>query len=121
MDENDENMEEQLEWDGDNGIVNMVGMYIRHPDKEFCDYYQSLLMAMYEEDSVGEKHVNKEQQDKDMDKNEVTPLRGQLRKRAHEKMAKAALTMKKCVLEKVGDGKVCEVGEVVHVPLKDMD
>ena len=30
--------------------------------------------------------------------------------------------MKKHVLKRVGeDGKVCEVGEVVHVPLKDLD
>ena len=39
MDENDDNMEEQLEWDGDNGIANMVGMYIKHADKAFCDYF----------------------------------------------------------------------------------
>ena len=29
--------------------------------------------------------------------------------------------MKKRVLERVGEDKVCEVGEVVHVPLKDVD
>ncbi len=46
-DENDENVEEQLEWDGDNGIANMVGMYIKHPNKDFCEYYQSLLAAVH--------------------------------------------------------------------------
>ena len=44
-----------------------------------------------------------------------------MRKRAHEKMLKAAASMRKVVIKRVGDDKVCEVGEVVHVPLKDMD
>ena len=35
-------MEDQLEWDSDNGIANMVGMYIKHADKAFCDYFKSL-------------------------------------------------------------------------------
>jgi len=41
MDENDDHME-QLEWDGDNGIENMLGMYIKHPDASFCEYVKSL-------------------------------------------------------------------------------
>ena len=32
-----------------------------------------------------------------------------------------AASMKKCVLEKVGEDKVCKVGEIVHVQLKDVD
>ena len=51
----------------------------------------------------------------------VTPRRGEMRKRAHEQMSKAAESMKKAVINRVGNDKVCEVGEVVHVPLKDMD
>ena len=50
-----------------------------------------------------------------------TPRRGEMRKRAHEQMSKAAASMKKAVIKRVGNEKVCEVGEVVHVPLKDMD
>ena len=41
MDENDDEME-QMEWDGDNGIGNMVGMYIKHADKAFCDYFETM-------------------------------------------------------------------------------
>ncbi len=41
MDENDNEME-QMEWDGDNGIGNMVGMYIKHADKAFCDYFETM-------------------------------------------------------------------------------
>ena len=107
MDENDENMEEQLEWDGDNGIVNMVGMYIKHPDQSFCDYFQSLQPV---KESTQPDHNDK-----------VTPRRSDMRKRAHEQMSKAAVSMKKTVMKRVGEDKVCEVGEVVHVPLKDMD
>ena len=51
----------------------------------------------------------------------MTPRRGEMRKRAHEQMSKAAASMKKAVIKRVGNEKVCEVGEVVHVPLKDMD
>ncbi len=43
MDENNDEME-QMEWDGDNGIGNMVGMYmyIKHVDKAFCDYFKTM-------------------------------------------------------------------------------
>lgn len=34
MDENDDHME-QMEWNGDHGIENMVGMYIKHANQEF--------------------------------------------------------------------------------------
>ena len=40
MDENGDHME-QMGWDGDNGIGNMIGMYIKHADQSFCDYFQS--------------------------------------------------------------------------------
>ena len=117
MDENDENMEEQLEWDGDNGIANMVGMYIKHPDKEFCEYYQSLLTAA--DTAAAAAHENDKEEHVDVCK--ATPRRSAMRKRAHETMTKAAETMKKNVMKRVGEDKVCEVGEVVHVPLKDID
>ncbi len=44
-----------------------------------------------------------------------------MRKRAHEKMTKAAVSMKKNVMKRVGNERIHEVGEVVHVPLKDID
>lgn len=40
MGENDDHME-QMELNGDNGIGNsMVGMYIKHADKAYCEYFQ---------------------------------------------------------------------------------
>jgi hypothetical protein len=109
MDENDDDME-QMEWDGDNGIGNMVGMYIKHADKAFCDYFKTMDNCL--------KDVHKKAHDA---KNDVSPRRGQLRKRAYEKLSTAAVTMKNNVMKRVGEDKVCEVGEVVHVPLKDVD
>jgi hypothetical protein len=105
MDENDDEME-QLEWDGDDGICNMLGMYIRHPDKEFCEYFQSMKRAS---------------EDTQMVDDSMTPRRKEMRKRAHEKMVKASESMKKRAREQSGGEKVCEVGEVVLVPLSDMD
>ena len=109
MDENDDEME-HMEWDGDNSIGNMVGMYIKHADKAFCDYFKTMDNCL--------KDVHKKALDA---RNDVTPCRGQLRKHAHEKLSTVAASMKKCVLEKVGEDKVCKVREVVHVPLKDVD
>ena len=113
MDENDDQMDDQLQWDGDNGIANMVGMYIKHPDKEFCDYFQSYFQSLTMSTPTKSNKSN--------DTDTVTPRRSALRKRAGEKLQKAALSMKKRVLERVGEDKACMVGEVVHVPLKDMD
>jgi len=81
--------------------------FITHPKLIINTYFKSL--------------DNCEKQAAHDDSNEVTPRRGALRKRAHEKLSKSALSMKKRVLDRVGEDKVCEVGEVVHVPLKDMD
>ena len=76
----------------------MVGMYIKHADKSFRDYFQSLTMLERKADVANDAAND--------NNNEATPRRGQLRK--------------KHALEMVGENKVCEVGEVVHVPLKDM-
>ncbi len=77
----EESAGEQLEWDGDNGIVNMVGMYIKHPDKSFCDYFRSL--------QQGTKSTEQDDNEKDTPE-KVTPRRGAMRKWAHEQMSKAA-------------------------------
>ena len=68
MDENDDQMEEQLEWDGDNGVANMVGMYIKHPDQSFCDYFQSLKGNTPEQ---GKKNAEEDEVET------VTPRRGE--------------------------------------------
>jgi hypothetical protein len=28
----------QLKWDGDEGLLNSFGIYIKHPDEAFCEY-----------------------------------------------------------------------------------
>ena len=83
-------------------------------------HYQSMLTAIANVDGANAASTEKDD-DHNEDKNTVTPRRRELQKRAHDKMSKAALSMKRRVLETVGDDKVCEVGEVVHVLLKDMD
>ena len=93
MDKNNDNMEEQLEWDGNNGIANMVGIYIKHVDKACCDYFQSL-------DNC-EKNAPKAHDESKGD--EVTPHCSELRKWSHEKLSKAAVSMKKCDMQRVGD------------------
>jgi hypothetical protein len=111
MDENDDQLLEQLDWDGDEGITNMIGMYICHPSKSFCSHFQSRTMVSTADEC-----------NKEIDGKEVTPRRREMRKRAHEKLVKAANSVKKRIINEVGeDNKLCEVGEVVHVPLKDLD
>ncbi len=96
----------------------VVSAYIRHPDKDFCNFYQSLLIAMDAADAAtAEKQVDKKHKDKNM----ITPHHGHLCKHAHEKLSKAESLMKKGVMEKLGEDKVCMAGEVVHVPLKYTD
>jgi hypothetical protein len=58
---------------------------------------------------------------KEIDGKEVTPRGKEMRKRAHEKLVKAADSVKKRIINEVGDNKLYEVGEIVHVPLKDLD
>ena len=44
MDENDDDME-QLVWDGDEGVNNLFGIYIKQPNEAFCEYYQTLIFC----------------------------------------------------------------------------
>ena len=32
----------QLEWDGDEVLLNNFGIYIKHPDEAFCEYYENM-------------------------------------------------------------------------------
>jgi hypothetical protein len=32
-----------LDWDGDKGVENLMGIYIQHPSKNFIDYFQTRL------------------------------------------------------------------------------
>jgi hypothetical protein len=94
---------QQLDWDGDEGITNLFGTYLQQPNEAFCEYYETQLSEKKAETFF------------------VSPKRDALRKRAGENMEKAASSMKKKAIEKYGNEKVCEVGEVVHVRLKNED
>ena len=54
------------------------------------------------------------------DQHKISPHRAGLRKRAARKLEPRAKSMKKVAMKK-GVGKVFEVGEVVFVPLADVD
>ena len=96
----------QLEWDGDEGLVNIFGIFIKHPDENFCKYYEDM------------KVINSQITDEEFS---VSPRRAESRKRAAEKMQKSALTMIKTARKSYGNDKPFDVGTVVHVPLKDVD
>ena len=42
MDENDDHLIQQLDWDGDDGIKNMVSMYIKHITPGFCNHFKMM-------------------------------------------------------------------------------
>ena len=42
MDEKDDEME-QLVWDGNEGVNNLFGIYIKQPNEAFCEHYQMLV------------------------------------------------------------------------------
>ena len=44
-----------------------------------------------------------------------------MRKQAHNKLVQAASLVERQIMKEVGEDKVCEVGEVVCVPFKDVD
>ena len=96
----------QLEWDGDEGLVNIFGIFIKHPDENFCKYYENM------------KVINSQITDEEFS---VSPRRAESRKRAAEKMQKSALTMIKTARKSYGNDKPVDVGTVVHIPLKDVD
>ena len=56
MDENDDHME-QLEWDGDNGVANLLGTYIKHPDEMFRSYFQTMTTVTKSADNNNDELV----------------------------------------------------------------
>ncbi len=90
--------------------MNMTGMYICHPDQYFHSFFQAQTNTQQEkEQSIAESP----------DKG-VTPWHKKMRKRAHEKMTMAASLVKRQIRTEVENDKVREVGEVIHIPLKDV-
>ena len=101
-----------LEWDGDEGVRSLVECtYIQFPGKKFVDYFRSIAptaaisSALYKADS-----------------HKVSPHREVLRKRAADLLEKKAKKMRENAIEKMGGvGKVFFIGEVVRVPVADVD
>ncbi len=98
----------QLDWDGNKGVENIMGLYVQHPLQNFIDYFQTCPSTAALSSTMSQ------------DQHEVSPHRAGLRKRAAGKLELRKKSMKKVAMKK-GVGKVFEVGEVVLVPLADID
>ena len=59
MDKNNDNRE-QMECDGDNGLANMIGVYIKHADSYFCDYFKGLCLASKSESRELRRKANEQ-------------------------------------------------------------
>ncbi len=98
----------QLDWDGNEGVENLMCIYIQHPLQNFIDYFQTHPSTAALSSTMSQ------------DQHEVSPHLAGLRKRAARKLELRAKSMKKVAMKK-GVGKVFEVGEVVLVPLANVD
>jgi hypothetical protein len=98
----------QLDWDGDKGVENLMGIYNLHPSQNFINYFQTRLSTPALSSTMSQ------------DQHKVSPHRTGLRKCSDKKLESCAKSMKAVAIKK-GVGKVFEVGEVVLVPLADVD
>jgi hypothetical protein len=99
MDEHNEKMDKQIDWDGNDGLNNLRDLYIKHPDKMFCEYFKS---------------INVEVGKKAKESVEVSPRHAELRRKVSANLEKAANSVIKCTKKQVGDDPVCEIGEVIQ-------
>ncbi len=107
MDEHDEKIEKQLNWDGDDRLDNLWGLYIKHPDDTFCKFFKSIHIDV---GKTGKASF------------EVSPRRAELRRKASDNVEKAANSLVKQTKKQVGEDRVRGIGKVVHaVQLKDED
>jgi hypothetical protein len=99
----------QLDWDGDKRVENIRGIYIQHPLQIFINYFQTRPSTAALSSTMSQ------------DQHEVSPLRAGFRKHAARKLELCTESMKAVAMKK-GVGKVfSKVGEVVLVPLADVD
>jgi hypothetical protein len=98
----------QSDWDGNEGVENIMGIYVQHPSQNFIDYFQTRPSTAALSSTMSQ------------DQHEVSPYRAGLRKRAAEKLESRTKSMNKVAMKK-GVGKVFEVGEVVLVPLVNVN
>ncbi len=98
----------QLDWDGDEGVENLMGIYVQHPLQNFINYFLTRPSTAALSSTMSQDH------------HKVSPHCAGLRKRAAGKLESCAKSMKVVAMKK-GAGKVFEVGEVVLVPLADVN
>jgi hypothetical protein len=98
----------QLDWDGNKGVENLMGIYVQHPSQNFIDYFQTCPSTATLSSIMSQ------------DQHEVSPHCAGLRKCAARKLELCAKSIKKVAMQK-GVCKVFEVGEVVLVPLANVD
>ncbi len=98
----------QLDWDGDKGVESLMGIYVQHPSQNFIDYFQTHPSTAALSSTMSQ------------DQHEASLHCAGLRKRAAGKLESRAKSMKKVAMKK-GVGKVFEAGEVVLVPLADVN
>jgi hypothetical protein len=101
-----------LEWDGNEGVRNLVECtYIKFSTKNYVDYFRSIAPTA----SVSSALYL-------ADKHKVSPTWGSPHKQASDLLESKAKKMKLAAIEKMGRlGKVFVVGEVVQVPMADVD
>jgi hypothetical protein len=97
----------QLDWDGDEGVKNLMGIYIQHQLQNFINYFQT-------RPSIAALSSTMSQ-----DQHEVSSHCAGHRKRATGKLELRTKSMKAISMKK-GIGKVFEVGEVVLVHLANV-
>jgi hypothetical protein len=98
----------QLDWDGDKGVENLIGISIQHPSQNFINYFQTHPSTAALSSTMSR------------DQHEASPHRARLRKLAARKLESRTKSMKAVAMKK-GVGKVFELGEVILVPLANVD
>jgi hypothetical protein len=97
-------LDEDIEWEGDDGLSTTWTMYHKYPSTTFVDSFRTRLEMAAEET---EAHA-------------VSPRRHDLRNRAAENMTKKAYSIRSKLLIK-SPQKLIKKGDVVLVPLDDVD
>jgi hypothetical protein len=93
-----------LEWDGNEGVRNLVECtYIQYPAKKYVDYFRSIAPTAAIPSALSKADLH-----------EVSPSWEVLHKRAADLLEKRAKKIREDAIEKMGGvGKVFSIGEVV--------
>ena len=104
-----------LDYEGDEGLQNLIGCgYVKYPSVAHVKYFRSKENTGAISSRLNEAASNAA---------DFSPVRKSLRNRAAEKLEKKASQMRDNAVKRMGkDGeKVFAVGEIVQVPLSDVD